>query len=85
MLKIGSLVRIDMPNTLIHGSIGIIVGIDENKNQFPPNTAYYKVLTSDGTTVPFCYQHLIDSTDGYFENDAYFLVPDRIVSITLKT
>ena len=62
MLKIGSLVRIDMPNT-----------------------AYYKVLTSDGTTVPLCYQHLIDSTDGYFENDSYFLVPDRIVSITLKT
>jgi hypothetical protein len=83
-MKPGDLVRIDLPGTLIHGSIGIIIGIDESKNRFPHNCIYYNVLTTDGKTAPFRYGQLINSTDGYFENDAYFLDPNHVQSITLK-
>ena len=65
--------RIDSPQTPFHGSIGLVVETDETKTLWPNNCIYYKVLTHNGTTVPFRYQQLIESTDGYFENDSYFL------------
>jgi len=72
-MKIGSLVRIDSPQTPFHGSIGLVVETDYSKTLWPNNCIYYKVLTPNGTMIPFRYQQLIESTDGYFENDSYFL------------
>jgi hypothetical protein len=73
-MKLGDFVRIDSPQTPFHGSIGIIVDIDETKTLWPNNCTYYRILTSNGTTVPFRYAQLIHSSDGYyFMNDSYFL------------
>jgi hypothetical protein len=73
-MKPGDFVRIDSPHTPFHGSIGIIVDIDETKTLWPNNCNYYRILTSNGTTVSFRYTQLIHSTDGYFMNDSYFLL-----------
>jgi hypothetical protein len=72
-MKPGDLVRIDVPRTPFHGSIGLVIETDETKTLWPNNCTYYKVLTSNGTTVPFRYEQLIFSTDDYFMNDSYFL------------
>ena len=74
-MKPGSLVRIDSSGTPLHGSIGCVVELDDSNTLWPNNCTYYKVLTFNGTTEPFRYHHLIESTDGYFENDSYFYPP----------
>ena len=71
-MKVGDLVRIDLPRTPFHGQVGLIVSIDKSFSRWPNNQIYYNVLTSDGRTVPFRYEQLIFSTDGYFDNDSYF-------------
>jgi hypothetical protein len=81
-VKTGDLVRIDLRGTLIHGTIGIIVQIVRSKDRFSCNYTYYEVLTPDGKVTPFRYGQLIHSSDGYFENNAYFLDPINVQSIT---
>jgi len=73
-LKPGSLVRIDSPGTFLHGSIGLVTGIEKaSDHSWPYKQTTYYVLTSHGTHSRFYYGNLIESTDGYFENDSYFL------------
>jgi hypothetical protein len=71
-MKPGSLVRIDSPGTFLHGSIGLVTGIEKASDPYKQTTYY--VLTSHGTHSRFYYENLIESTDGYFENDSYFLL-----------
>jgi hypothetical protein len=72
-MKPGSLVRIYSPGNTLHGTIGLVTGIDKaNNHSWPYNHTTYYVLTSHGTHSSFYYENLIASTDGYFENDSYF-------------
>jgi len=69
-MKPGSLVRIYSPGNALHGSIGLVTGIDKanNPNSYSWHTSYY-VLTSHGTHSSFHCANLIESTDDYFRND----------------
>jgi hypothetical protein len=78
-MKPGSLVRIYSAGNALHGSIGLVTGIVEENNpnnySWPHGHKTYYVLTSHGTHSKFYYENLIESTDGYFENDSYFYPP----------
>jgi len=66
-MKPGDMVRIYSPGTTLHGSIGLVTGIDKANNH-SYHKSYY-VLTPHGTHSSFPCANLIESTDDYFRND----------------
>ena len=71
-MKVGELVRTDVPRTPNHNRLGIVVYVDKSMENWPNDRIYYGVMLENGEVLNFRYEQLIDSGDLYFTRDDYF-------------
>ena len=71
-MKVGELVRTDVPRTPNHNRLGIVVYVDKSMEIWPRDRIYYGVMLENGEVLNFRYEQLIFSEDLYFTRDDYF-------------
>ena len=71
-MKVGELVRTDVPRTPNHNRLGIVVYVDKSMEIWPHDRIYYGVMLENGEVLNFRYEQLIFSEDLYFTRDDYF-------------
>lgn len=71
-MKVGELVRTDVPRTPNHNRLGIVVYVDKSMKTWPNDRIYYGVMLENGEVLNFRYEQLIFSEDLYFTRDDYF-------------